>query len=77
MQGNEIIGFMSAHRAHVTEARSALPDAPVVLPRDRTAGILRRRVADTLHRFADTLAPPRPVGPAGRRVALPTGCEPH
>ena len=77
MEGTDIIGFMAANRANRTEARSALPDAPVVLPRQRSVGTFRRRVAGTLHRFADTVAPPRRVGPSTRRVAVPAGCEPH
>jgi hypothetical protein len=77
MQGTEIIGFMTANRANLIEARSALPDAPVVPHRERTVGTVRRKLAGTLHRFADTVAPPRPAGAAARRVPLPAGSETH
>jgi hypothetical protein len=55
----QIIGFMTAHRAMVAEARSAMPDAPVVIERERTprAGPARASLARGLHRLADALAP--------------------
>ena len=54
-----IIGFMTAHRAMLGEARSALPDAPVVAAPERAprAGRARTALARGLHRFADALAP--------------------
>ncbi|HEU5266680.1 MAG TPA: hypothetical protein VFU35_08260 [Jatrophihabitans sp.] len=72
----QIIGFMTAHRAQLTEARSALPDAPVVddRARARSVGPARAALARGLHRIADAVAPPK----AGvSRLALSTGAERH
>ncbi|HEU5267773.1 MAG TPA: hypothetical protein VFU35_13780 [Jatrophihabitans sp.] len=73
----DIIGFMTAHRALSTEAASALPDAPVVLPAERHAGRARVALAAGLRRFADALAPARPVGSGASRLAMSTGSETH
>jgi hypothetical protein len=77
MNPTDIIGFMTAHRALSTEARSALPDAPVVLPAQRHAGRSRVALAAVLRRFADTLAPTGPVSGGASRLAMSTGSETH
>jgi hypothetical protein len=53
------------------EARSALPDAPVVphVEKDPVASRTRKAVASGLRHLADVLAPPRPV----RHAPMPSG----
>ncbi|GIG65571.1 hypothetical protein [Phytomonospora endophytica] len=59
------IGAMSALEAARRHANSAMPNAPVVLPRVKrrpeNPGPLRRGTAGTLRRLADRLDARRPV----------------
>jgi hypothetical protein len=61
------IAMIMASRANAQEARSALPDAPVV-PHIDTVPVARTRrtVAGALRRLADVVAPPIPAGQHGR-----------
>jgi hypothetical protein len=57
------IALILANRAAQDEARSALPNAPVVPYVDRVSVVqrTRRAVAGGLRHAADFIAPPRPV----------------
>jgi hypothetical protein len=55
-------------------AQSALPDAPVVVPRQRVRTRTRARLADGLHRVAAALEPRR-EGPASGRMDATPACR--
>ena len=70
------IAFILAQGA-AHEARSALPDAPVVPDVDKVAVALRTRtaLAGGLRHLADVVAPPLPVGNSPRRLKVSAGTE--
>ena len=64
MNALSAISTQVATRAVAAEARSALPDAPVVSDVERTSSAphTRAALAASLHRLADAVAPRRPAG---------------
>ena len=70
-----VIASDIAVRATRELAGSALPDAPVVPPRDHPRGttVLRARVAARLHRIASALEPRRE--PAPHRLGGTPACR--
>jgi hypothetical protein len=59
----QIMAFIPARRAVTEELHSALPNAPIVAPRERRhrIGPVRRGLARGLHRLADAVAPATPA----------------
>jgi hypothetical protein len=70
-----LIALTLTGRASAEEARSALPNAPVVTPDDSVPVVRRTRMAvgGALRHLADVVAPPLPVGNAPSRLTLSAG----
>ncbi|MGH8962333.1 MAG: hypothetical protein ACRDWT_14275 [Jatrophihabitantaceae bacterium] len=61
------------------EARSALPNAPVIpyVERVRVVPRARARAAGVLHRLADRVSPSVPTGRAARGLSTCSGVQAH
>lgn len=74
---NLLIGMALARLAAADEARSALPDAPVVAHVDKIPVFRRAResVAGALRHLADVVAPRHPWGTAPAAIRWPQETE--